>query len=185
MTAATSLRPFSFVVLALVGEDGAGPHDLVRMMRRGRVYWAASNSHYYAEPKRLAALGFLTAEREPGRTGERTHYRLTERGREALRAWIAEPSTFPRIQHEAVVRLLAADVSDEATVRRSLGAMRADLAELSAGLDLAGEQIPALPHRARYLPLVHDLGRSLVEVHERWLDRVERALSDERADREA
>ena len=28
-----SLTPFSYVILILVGEGGAGPHDLVRMMR--------------------------------------------------------------------------------------------------------------------------------------------------------
>src|SRR5919198_3026848 len=30
----TVLTPFSYVILALVGEDGAGPHDLVASMRR-------------------------------------------------------------------------------------------------------------------------------------------------------
>ena len=33
-----SLTPFSYVILVLVGEGGAGPHDLVRMMRQGA--WA-------------------------------------------------------------------------------------------------------------------------------------------------
>ncbi len=62
------LTPFSYAVLALVGEGGAGPHDIVRMMRQGRMYWSAAESHYYAEPKRLEGLGYLVSRKEPGRS---------------------------------------------------------------------------------------------------------------------
>ena len=62
-----SLTPFSYVILVLVGEGGAGPHDLVRMMRQGAwAYWTSSQSQYYAEPKRLERLGYLTASKRPG-----------------------------------------------------------------------------------------------------------------------
>ena len=94
------LTPFSYVILALVGRGGAGPHDIVRMMRQGAQFWSTSESHYYAEPKRLATLGFLSARTEPGRTRPRTHYELTDKGAEALRAWLAEPAAMPRVQHE-------------------------------------------------------------------------------------
>ena len=43
----------------LVGEDGAGPHDLVRMARQGRIYAEFADSQWYAEPKRLEKLGYL------------------------------------------------------------------------------------------------------------------------------
>src|SRR5437773_8890774 len=98
------LTPFSYVVLTLVGRGGAGPHDLLRMARQGRVYWTAADSQWYAEPKRLATLGYLHAEKGPGRTRDRTHYTLTDTGRAALVEWAAEPARFPRIQHEAVSR---------------------------------------------------------------------------------
>ncbi len=174
----SELRPFSYVVLALVGEGGAGPHDVVRMMRRGKPYWAAAASHYYAEPKRLARLGYLAAERQPGRTRERTHYVLTEKGREALRSWQLEPTSFPRIQSEAVVRLLAGDVAaDDESLVRSLTAMRAELDELDALLDAAEVVARTLPHRQRYLALVHRFGRALVRIHREWLDEVEAALA--------
>lgn len=172
----TDLRPFSYVVLALVGQGGAGPHDIVRMMRRGRVYWAAAPSHFYAEPKRLERLGFLRSEKRPGRTRQRTHYTLTERGRRALAEWIATPASFPRVQHEAVVRLLAADIGGDEAVLRSLEGLRRDLAAIEAELDQAEEVVATLPHRARYLRLVHRLGRELVRVHAEWADEVEREL---------
>jgi hypothetical protein len=37
------------------------------MMRQGRVYWTAAESQYYAEPKRLERLGYVTSRKEPGR----------------------------------------------------------------------------------------------------------------------
>ena len=104
------LSPFSYTVLVLVGRDGAGPHDLRRMADIGRVYWDAAPSQWYAEPKRLAEHGYLEARKAPGRTRERTHYTLTERGREALAEWVRTPATLPRMQNEPVVRLLAADL---------------------------------------------------------------------------
>jgi DNA-binding PadR family transcriptional regulator len=172
------LTPFSYVILALVGDGGAGPHDLVQMSRRGsKQYWVAAESHYYAEPKRLAKLGYLTAHRAPGRTRERTHYRLTDRGREALRAWATEPSPFPRVQSEAIVRLLSGDiVADDATLVAGLVAMRAELDEIDRNLDAGEPVIPTLPHRERYLRLVHRFGRELVQMHRAWLDEVEREL---------
>lgn len=172
----SELTPFSYAVLTLVGEGGAGPHDIVRMMRQGRVYWTAAESHYYAEPKRLERLGYLTSRKEPGKTRARTHYMLTDKGRKALQAWIAEPATLPRIQHEAIVKLLAADLASDEVVLRSLQGMRTDIADASARLDIAEAVAARLPHRERYLRLVHRLGRELLETHLRWLDEVEQEL---------
>lgn len=172
------LNPFSYAVLALVGEGGAGAHDIVQMMRRGgRQYWATSESHYYAEPKRLATLGYLTAETTPGRTRDRTHYRLTDAGREALRAWAREPTPYPRLQSEGVIRLLSADiVADDAAVARSLLAMRAELDEMQEQVAESMAAASGLPHRERYLRLVHRFGEAMVRAHRDWLDEVERDL---------
>ena len=136
-----SLTPFSYVILVLVGEGGAGPHDLVRMMRQGAwAYWTSSQSQYYAEPKRLEGLGLLSAASAPGRTHDRTVYRLTEAGREALAAWLGTPAAFPRVQNEAAVRLLGASSpiprpcsrACAACARRSPPATRGSTARRSA-----------------------------------------------------
>jgi DNA-binding PadR family transcriptional regulator len=170
------LRPFSYAVLCLVGQGGAGPHDIVRMMRLGRLYWTAAESHWYSEPKRLAQLGYLQAERRPGITRDRTHYTLTEKGLAALRAWVAEPASLPRIQSEPIVKVLAGDLVDDETVVRSLTALRKEIAEVSGLLDVAEANIAALPHRERQLRLVHSLGRRLLQAHSDWVDEVERTL---------
>ena len=176
MSTSPKLTPFSYAVLVLVGESGAGPHDLVRMMRQGRVYWASPESQFYAEPKRLAAAGYLEATKQPGRTHERTHYTLTPQGRAALKAWLATPTRFPRIQNEAVVRLLGAEYADRGELLKSLNALREDLDVLDAELRDAEQREEGLPHRARALRLNRRLAQRIVDAHRLWLDEVEAEL---------
>jgi PadR family transcriptional regulator, regulatory protein AphA len=168
------------VILVLVGRNGAGPHDLVRMMRQGRVYWTAAESQYYAEPKRLERLGYLTSHKEPGRTRERTHYELTEEGRRALAEWVGQPTPLPKIQSEPVIRLLAADLVDPAAVLKGLAALREEIAVQKASLELGEEIAAGLPHRERYLRLNHRLARAFLDAHLEWLEAVESELEDRR-----
>jgi DNA-binding PadR family transcriptional regulator len=174
------LTPFSYVVLVLIGSEGAGAHDLVRMARQGRVYASAAESQYYAEPKRLARLGYLTAEKLPGRTHPRTHYRLTEKAYEALREWAREPVRFPGVPTAPIVRLLATDLVGEEPVGESLGALREDIVDLLGRLDVAEAVAATLPHREQLLLLNHRLARRILEAHLEWLDGVEQTLSPRR-----
>ena len=170
------LSPFSYVVLVLVGRDGAGAHDLVRMARQGRVYASAAESHYYGEPKRLAKLGYLSAEKQPGRTHPRTHYRLTEKAHEALRAWAGEPVAFPGIPTQPIVRAMAADLVGGEPVLEGLQAFRSDITDLLARLDIAEAAAPTLPHRERILLRNHQLARRILQAHLDWLDDIEQDL---------
>jgi DNA-binding PadR family transcriptional regulator len=170
------LTPTSYAVLVLVGRGGAGPHDLVRMMRQGRIYDSAAESQYYAEPKRLERLGYLRARKEPGRTHARTHYELTERGLDALREWIKERPEHPRLGADPILRLLAADLVGERASRESLLAMREDLDDLRRRLDSADEVAATLPHRSKYLKLSHRLARRVLDAYGEWLDEIEREL---------
>jgi PadR family transcriptional regulator AphA len=174
---AASLTPLSYVVLALVGNGGAGAHDLARMVRQGApVYWDGATSKVYAEPKRLTRLGYLHATTAPGRTRPRTLYTLTAAGRTALGRRLAEPASFPRIKNEAHLRLLAGDMIDDATILASFRAMRPELDRLDALIDEMDAQAADVPHRALYLRLNHAYARRLVAVHRAWIADIEHAL---------
>jgi DNA-binding PadR family transcriptional regulator len=173
------LSPFSYVMLMLIGDRGAAPHELLRMSQQGRVYWSAAASRYYSEPKRLASLGLLHARSEPGRTHDRTWYSLTDEGRAAVAEWLARPSAFIRIQNEPAARLNGADLAaDEDTVVRSLQAIRPEIEAQLAWLDEAEKVAPSLPHRARYLNLNHRLSRRILHAFRDWLEEVEQELGE-------
>jgi PadR family transcriptional regulator AphA len=164
------------VILAAIGERGASTPELVEMASRGTMFWTSSPSQIYAEPKRLLALGWISRERQAGRTRGRTFYRLTARGREALCDWLRAPAGFPKLQHEAAFRLFAGDMIADEEIVASLQQLRADVEEMSALVELNIARVPSLPHRARYLLLQHDLGRRLLRAHTEWLDAVEAEL---------
>lgn len=177
----SELTQFSYTVLALIGRNGAGPHDLVQYARRGRVYDRAANSQYYAEPKRLAALGYLKAEKQPGKTRERTHYTLTDKGLQALRDWMDEPCTFTGIDSEAILKMLAADLVGEDRVRKSLLPLREEIDDLHHRLDEAERVAASYPHREKYLLLNHSLARAILRAYSRWLDQIDRDLGSRQA----
>jgi DNA-binding PadR family transcriptional regulator len=174
--ATTELSLFSYEILGLVGRDGAGPHDLLRLAKRGRMLAWAGESQYYTEPKRLAKLGYLTARKEPGQTRERTVYTLTDKGLQALRAYAQTPVTFPALKSDALLRLLICDLVGEDVTRTSIAALRDDIADVQLRLQDAEERARQLPHREKYLLLVYGFLRRLVDLHLDLIEDVEREL---------
>jgi DNA-binding PadR family transcriptional regulator len=173
------LRFFSYEILGLVGSTGAGTHDLRRMVKQGRMLDWAGESQYYVEPKRLARLGYLEARTEPGRTRDRTVYTLTGKGLQALREWARTPVDFTPVKSEVLMRLLIADLVGEATTRESIGALRTEIADLSARVGELEASAELLPHRRKYLLLIAGFLRGLLALHADLVDEVERELSPE------
>src|SRR3954452_756904 len=124
------LSLFSYEILGLVGRNGAGAHDLLRMAQRGRILNWAGESQYYAEPKRLARLGYLEARREAGKTRERTVYTLTQQGLDALTEYAREPVRITPLKSDPLLRLLLCDLVGEPATKASLTTLRTDIAEL-------------------------------------------------------
>jgi DNA-binding PadR family transcriptional regulator len=170
------LSLFSYEVLGLVGSRGAAPHDLLRMARRGRMLAWAGESQYYTEPKRLADRGYLEARKEPGRTRERTVYTLTDKGLEALSEYARTPVGFTALKSDALVRLLICDLVGETVTRRSMAALRDDVADIRQRLDEAQRAAQELPHREKYLLLVVGFLRRLLDLHLELVDDVDREL---------
>jgi DNA-binding PadR family transcriptional regulator len=175
--ARSDLSLFSYEIMGLVGQSGAGPHDLLRMARRGRILDWAGESQYYVEPKRLAKLGYLEAHTEPGRTRPRTVYKLTDKGLEALRDYARTPVTITPLKSEALLRILLADLVGEQATRASIATLREDIEDLVARLDESAEAAEALPHRTKYLLLVNRFLRGFVDLHRELVDEVERELA--------
>ena len=170
------LSLFSYEILGLVGREGVGAHDLLRMAKRGRILDWAGESQYYVEPKRLAKLGYLEARKEPGRTRERTVYSLTDKGLVALREWARTPVAFTPLKSEPLLRLLITDLVGEDVTRESIGTHRADIADLRARVAETEAAARDLPHREKYLMIVMGFLDGLLDLHEQYIDEVEREL---------
>jgi len=133
MDATDRLTPSSYVILGLLTRTArATPYELKRMLADGPgQVWTLRHTHVYSESSRLARLGYLKEERESsGR--RRRFYALAQRGRDALREWIATPACE------------GAELRNPALVRLSLGAAPETLARAQAAL-----------HRQR-LASIHD-----------------------------
>ena len=172
--ASKDLSLFSYEILGLVGRQGAAPHDLLRLAKRGRMLAWAGESQYYTEPKRLAKLGYLMARKEPGQTRERTVYSLTEKGFEALREYARTPVNFTPFKSDPLLRLLIADLVGEAITRKSMAALREEVADIRSRLDDGERTAKELPHREKYLLLVIGFLRGLLDLHLELVDEVDR-----------
>jgi DNA-binding PadR family transcriptional regulator len=179
--ATTELTLFSHEILGLVGREGAGPHDLLRLAKRGRMLAWAGESQYYTEPKRLAKLGYLSARKEPGKTRQRTVYTLTDKGLQALREYSRTPVDFTPLKSEPLLRLLICDLVGEDVTRHSMTTLRHDIADIQLRLDDTEHSAKQLPHREKYLLLVNGFLRRLLELHLDLIDQVERELGGEAA----
>lgn len=88
-----NLTPTSYLVLGLLAAMGPSTsYDLKRAVSRSiGEFWSFPHSQLYAEPVRLAEAGLLVEQREE--TGRRRRmWSITPAGREALDAWLAEPT---------------------------------------------------------------------------------------------
>jgi len=171
------LSLFSYEILGLVGQGGAGAHDLLRMAKHGRILDWAGESQYYVEPKRLARLGYLEARKEPGKTRERTVYSLTQTGRQALADYARTPVTVTPLKSEPLLRLLICDLVGEEATREALATLRDDLDDLYARLDESERRASELPQREKYLLLVIHFLRRFLDLHAELVDDVERELA--------
>jgi PadR family transcriptional regulator AphA len=87
-----NLTPTSYIVLGLL--DAAGPttpYGLKRMWGPDAGLWSVPHTQLYKEPERLAAGGYVKESREQAGRRRRT-YRITAKGRKALRDWLAAPA---------------------------------------------------------------------------------------------
>jgi DNA-binding PadR family transcriptional regulator len=175
--ASDELHLFSYEILGLVGRTGVGPHDLLRMVRQGRILDWAGESQYYVEPKRLAKLGYLEARKEPGKTRERTVYTLTDKGLQALREYARTPVRLQPFKSDLLIRLLICDLVGEEPTRESVSTLREDIADLEARLDEMERNADALPNRRKYLLLVDSFLRRLLDLHLEFVTELESELA--------
>jgi PadR family transcriptional regulator AphA len=143
MSSDLRLTPTSYIVLGLLEAAGeATPYDLKRAVGQGLGnFWSLPHAQLYAEPERLAAAGLLDERQEPsGR--RRKHYKLTERGREALREWLAQPTEEMTELRDLAMLKVFFGAEPERMAAAQLPVHASKLAEYETLLADAGRQLP-------------------------------------------
>jgi DNA-binding PadR family transcriptional regulator len=153
----------SYALLALLEEFGESTSYEIKQALEISIqnFWPVPHTTAYEEPARLAAASYLSARQEEGGRRRRV-YSLTEKGREALARWAAEPTASPpQLRDEAVLKVFAG--ADPAAVRKEREAWhRGKLEELRGLLEMVRQS----EGFERSEPTL----RAGVAYHEMWLD---------------
>ena len=163
-------------LLALLAKEPAHGYELKNLLEQifGEAYPSPNIGQIYVTLQRLERDGLVASQDvvQQTRPNKRV-YELTAMGREALRAWVAEPSDGPRIRDEFFIKLILAPMAGLADRmelmnsqrRHYLGIMR-NLAELHADAD-ASDTTARLLIEGAMLHLQADLD---------WLERCQEEL---------
>lgn len=137
------LQTTHFGLLALLGVRSWSAYDLVGQMNRSlAAVWPRARSNLYADLKRLAAEGLADTTVESVGRRSRTRYRITRRGRTALRAWLQEPGAPPAFECEALVKLGFAPFTTKEAALAQIDVILAHAeARMALGADLAQEYV--------------------------------------------
>jgi PadR family transcriptional regulator, regulatory protein AphA len=124
------LTPTSYIVLGLLEFAGeCTPYGLKQLVSTSvGNFWTLHHAQLYTEPERLAKGGYVSEERERGGRRRRL-YAITDKGRQALDEWRAEPTdAIPELRAPALLKLFfGADPAELAPVQ--IDAHRRKLAE--------------------------------------------------------
>jgi PadR family transcriptional regulator, regulatory protein AphA len=139
-----ALTPTSYLVLGCLALGGpATPYEMKASVNNSvGFFWSFPHSQLYSEPDRLARAGLLSEERED--TGRRRRvFAITDRGRAALRDWLADPSSeLPEIRDIGLLKLFFGDLADSADIVRLAQTQRAAHQERLALYELVDAQRP-------------------------------------------
>jgi DNA-binding PadR family transcriptional regulator len=125
-----ALTTTSYAVLSVLALRDHSTYDLTKQMRYSLHYlWPRAESNVYAEPSRLVEAGLASSREEFVGDRRRTVYSITSAGRRVLAVWLSTPSTRPRYESEALLKVLFAENGTRDDLLASVRALREDAEE--------------------------------------------------------
>jgi len=165
----------SFAVLALLDLKPWAGYELTHQAQRSLRYaWPKSERLLYSEPKKLVELGFASVHREDNGKRSRNVYTITKDGREALSEWTSTRTQPPRLEIEALLRVLFADHGSREDLLGALDEFEADIGEHhEAIVELMGSYLDdghPFPQRTHLSVLFATFQIEMFKSIERWID---------------
>lgn len=104
------LTTTSYAILGLLAIQPWTTYELAKQMEVSlRNFWPRAERKLYEEPKKLVRHGLAEVTRETVGRRPRRVYRITPKGRMALREWLGEPGDMPVLEFEALVKVFFAE----------------------------------------------------------------------------
>jgi PadR family transcriptional regulator AphA len=165
----------SFAVLALLALKPWTGYELTRQAHRSLRYaWPKSERLLYSEPKKLVELGYATVRKEAVGIRTRNVYAITQDGREALNEWTRTRTQPPRLEIEALLRLLFADHGSRDDLVRALDEFESDLDEQHrAVVELMASYLDGghpFPQRTHLSVLFATFQIEMFKTAEQWIE---------------
>lgn len=172
---APKMTTSSYAVLALLDLKPWTGYELTQQAQRSLRYaWPKSARLLYSEPKKLVERGYATTYKEQSGNRSRNVYEITSEGRIALEEWTETRTQPPRMELEALLRLLFADHGSIEDLYRALDELEADIGEHhQAIVDLMASYLDGghpFPHRTHLSVLFATFQIDMFKTIERWID---------------
>jgi DNA-binding PadR family transcriptional regulator len=175
------LNTTSYAMLGMLAIRPWSTYELAKHLDRSlRPLWPRARSHLFKEPKKLVDHGLAMASAQSVGRRPRTVYTITPSGRQALRAWLAEPGEGPSLEFEQLLKLFFADQSSKADALHAVANIRRWAEERNAeNVAVARSYVAGagpFPERAQVLNVV---GRFLTEFADMvgdWADWADKTI---------
>lgn len=176
-----ALTTTSYAILGLLSLRSWTTYELAQQMQRALgQFWPRAESKLYEEPKKLVTHGCATAAVETVGRRRRTVYAITPKGRDALAAWMPEPSAGPVIEFEALVRVFFAEHGSKADVLAAIDTahdwVRRRYDESEGISESYLEGAGAFPERLPWLVLCAGFLQEMIDAVERWAEWAEETV---------
>ncbi|WP_293390555.1 PadR family transcriptional regulator [Nevskia sp.] len=114
------------ILVSLLDRSHSGYDLAKRFDQTVGFFWPVSHQQIYQELHKLARAGWVRGETiEQADRPNRIVYELTSEGRQALDAWLTEPTSPPSFKEELLVKLFALEGANRDTLVMELGRRRA------------------------------------------------------------
>lgn len=169
------LTTSTYAVLALLDLKPWTGYELTHQAQRSLRYaWPKSERLLYSEPKKLVEIGYATVHQEDSGKRTRNVYTITEEGHQALNEWTSSRTQPPRLEIEALLRLLFADHGSREDVLRALDELEGDIGgHHQAVVELMGSYLDGghpFPQRTHLSVLFATFQIDIFKTIERWIE---------------
>ena len=176
MPGARQRRPLtttSYAVLGLLSLRPWTTYELAEQMQRAMgFFWPRAISGIYEEPKKLVAHGLAIATQEKVGLRERTRYRITARGRRAIKSWVPTGGPAPQVEFEQLIKVFFAEHGTKRDLLSTLDGIRWEMAQRAAGnVGVPHEYLEGrggYPERLPWLILVGKFLDDFEQMVDRW-----------------